>query len=247
MPYTSGTTGKPKGCIHTHRTVMSTTIAGSAWVGMDSNSVVLCTMPLFHVTGMQCSMNQPIYRGATIVLMTRWDRDTAAELIQRYKVDGWTNITTMAIDFLSNPDLGRYDITSIRHIGGGGAAMPEAVAQRLQDRTGLCLHRGLRTVGDHRAHAHQPASAHQKAMPGHSDLLDGRARDQPGHPEGTWPEGGRRDRLQRSADLPRLLEESRTPRRPVSSNSGANASSAPATSATTTRTVTFSSSIGSSA
>ncbi|MGH8758371.1 MAG: long-chain-fatty-acid--CoA ligase, partial [Burkholderiales bacterium] len=137
MPYTSGTTGKPKGCIHTHRTVMSTIIAGSAWVGMDTNSVVLCTMPLFHVTGMQCSMNQPIYRGATIVLMTRWDRDTAAELIQRYKVDGWTNITTMAIDFLSNPELGRYDITSIKHIGGGGAAMPEAVAQRLQDRTGL--------------------------------------------------------------------------------------------------------------
>ncbi len=137
MPYTSGTTGKPKGCIHSHRTVMSTIIAGSAWVGMDENSVVLCTMPLFHVTGMQCSMNQPIYRVATIVLMTRWDRDTAAQLIQRYKVDGWTNITTMAIDFLSNPDLGRYDISSIKHIGGGGAAMPEAVAQRLQDRTGL--------------------------------------------------------------------------------------------------------------
>ena len=142
MPYTSGTTGKPKGCIHTHRTVMSTIIAGSAWVGMDADSVVLCTMPLFHVTGMQCSMNQPIYHGATIVLMTRWDRDTAAELIQRYKIDGWTNITTMAIDFLSNPELGRYDLTSIKHIGGGGAAMPEAVAQRLQDRTGLAYIEG---------------------------------------------------------------------------------------------------------
>ena len=137
MPYTSGTTGKPKGCIHTHRTVMSTVIAGSAWVGMNSDSVILCTMPLFHVTGMQCSMNQPIYCGATIVLMTRWDRDTAAELIQRHKVEGWTNITTMAIDFLSNPDLSRYDVSSMRHIGGGGAAMPEAVAQQLQDRTGL--------------------------------------------------------------------------------------------------------------
>ena len=137
MPYTSGTTGKPKGCIHTHRTVMSTVIAGSAWVGMGSHSVILCTMPLFHVTGMQCSMNQPIYCGATIVLMTRWDRDTAAELIQRHKVEGWTNITTMAIDFLSNPDLARYDVSSMRHIGGGGAAMPEAVAQQLQDRTGL--------------------------------------------------------------------------------------------------------------
>jgi fatty-acyl-CoA synthase len=137
MPYTSGTTGKPKGCIHTHRSVMSTIVSGSVWVHMDSTSVVLCSMPLFHVTGMQCSMNQPIFQGATIVLLTRWDRDTASAVIERHKVDGWTNISTMAIDFLSNADLGRYDISSMKHIGGGGAAMPEAVAQRLQDLTGL--------------------------------------------------------------------------------------------------------------
>jgi fatty-acyl-CoA synthase len=137
MPYTSGTTGRPKGCIHTHRTVMSTIIAGAAWVNMNEHSVVLATLPMFHVTGMQCSMNQPIYCGASIVLMTRWDRDTAAELIQRHRVDGWTNIATMAIDFLANPNLSRYDLSSLRHIGGGGAAMPEAVATRLQALTGL--------------------------------------------------------------------------------------------------------------
>ena len=86
---------------------------------------------------MQCSMNLPIYLGATIVLMTRWDRDTAAQLIQRYRVEGWTNIATMAIDFLANPNLGEYDLSSLTRIGGGGAAMPEAVAQRLKDLTGL--------------------------------------------------------------------------------------------------------------
>jgi fatty-acyl-CoA synthase len=142
MPYTSGTTGKPKGCIHTHRSVMSTIIGGSAWVNMEADSVILGTLPLFHVTGMQCSMNQPIYCGATMVLMSRWDRDTAAELIQRCKVDGWTNIATMAIDFLANPDLSRYDLGSLKHIGGGGAAMPEAVAKRLQDLTGLAYIEG---------------------------------------------------------------------------------------------------------
>ncbi len=137
MPYTSGTTGRPKGCIHTHRTVMSTILAGALWVKGADKPVVLATLPLFHVTGMQGSMNGPVYRGATVVLMTRWDRDTAAQFIERYKVDTWTNIATMAIDFLANPELDRYDVSSLRIVGGGGAAMPQAVAQRLHDLTGL--------------------------------------------------------------------------------------------------------------
>jgi fatty-acyl-CoA synthase len=137
MPYTSGTTGRPKGCIHTHATVMSTVVIMSQWGGGHQDNVILGTLPLFHVTGMQGSMNVPIYLGATAVLMTRWDRDTAAQLIERYRVDGWTNISTMAIDFLANPHLGRYDLSSLQRIGGGGAAMPEAVARRLKDLTGL--------------------------------------------------------------------------------------------------------------
>jgi fatty-acyl-CoA synthase len=137
MPYTSGTTGMPKGCVHTHATVTSTIVAGALWFRMIPDSVVLATLPYFHVTGMQGSMNSPIYTGSTIVLMQRWDRRTAAALIERYGVEAWTNISTMAIDFLSDPDIQRYDLSSLKRIGGGGAAMPEAVAQRLKDLTGL--------------------------------------------------------------------------------------------------------------
>ncbi|MEO8629248.1 MAG: AMP-binding protein, partial [Betaproteobacteria bacterium] len=118
MPYTSGTTGKPKGCIHTHATVMSTTVSGVAWLGVVTPDITLLgTLPLFHVTGMQSNMNQAIYTGATVVLMTRWDRDTAGQLIERYRVQGWTNISTMAIDFLANPRLGEHDLSSLQRIG----------------------------------------------------------------------------------------------------------------------------------
>jgi fatty-acyl-CoA synthase len=137
LPYTSGTTGRPKGCMHSHRTVMANVAGGVTWSQASSESVVLAALPLFHVTGMQGSMNAPIYRGACVVLMTRWNRDTAAELIQRYRVTGWGNISTMMIDFLANPRIGEYDLSSLEGIGGGGAPLPAAVGERLLAMTGL--------------------------------------------------------------------------------------------------------------
>ncbi len=133
MPYTSGTTGWPKGCMHTHRTVMHTLVAGEYWFSMKPDTVRLAVLPYFHVTGMQGSMSGPLFTGATIVLLPRWDREAAARLIQRYKVGAWTAIPTMVVDFLANPKLAEYDLSSIQRMSGGGAAMPEAVAQKLLD------------------------------------------------------------------------------------------------------------------
>jgi fatty-acyl-CoA synthase len=138
VPYTSGTTGNPKGCIHTHSSVMHTTVAAPAWFGTQTeDECILAVLPYFHVTGMQNSMNSPIYTGGTIVLLPRWDRNVAAQLIQRYRVTGWTAVPTMVVDLLSSPDIERYDLSSIKMMGGGGAAMPEAIAQKLQDLCGL--------------------------------------------------------------------------------------------------------------
>jgi len=133
MPYTSGTTGQPKGCMHSHRTAMHTLIAGEYWFNMKPDTVRLAVLPFFHVTGMQGSMSGPLYTGATVVLLPRWDRDAAARLIQRYRIGAWTSIPTMVVDFLANPKLAEYDLSSIQRMSGGGAAMPEAVAQKLLD------------------------------------------------------------------------------------------------------------------
>jgi fatty-acyl-CoA synthase len=133
MPYTSGTTGHPKGCMHTHRTVMHTLMAGYQWFGIQQDAVYLAVLPFFHVTGMQGSMSGPLQSGATVVLLPRWDREAAAQCIARYGVTSWTAIPTMIIDFLMNPNLDSYDLSSITRMSGGGAAMPEAIAQKLLD------------------------------------------------------------------------------------------------------------------
>jgi fatty-acyl-CoA synthase len=75
--------------------------------------------------------------GASLVIMPRWDRDVAGHLISKWQVTHWTNIPTMVIDLLGSPHLETYDLSSLVYIGGGGAAMPEAVAQRLIDQFGL--------------------------------------------------------------------------------------------------------------
>jgi fatty-acyl-CoA synthase len=134
MPYTSGTTGKPKGCMHTHGSVQATTVPYLHWRGtQEDDVVVLSALPMFHVTGMQAGMNAPLYRGATLVVLSRWDRDCAAMQFERARVTNWSGITTMLVDFLSNPELAKYDLSSLRVLGGGGAAMPEALARKLED------------------------------------------------------------------------------------------------------------------
>ncbi|MEZ5658532.1 MAG: long-chain fatty acid--CoA ligase [Burkholderiaceae bacterium] len=137
LAYTSGTTGKPKGCMHSHRTIGHNVMAAPLWNRLSAADVGLAVVPMFHITGMLFAMHTPIYLGATSVLLPRWDRDLAGRAIARYRVTTWTNIPTMVIDLLASPRVADYDLSSLRSISGGGAAMPMAVAERLFDTYGL--------------------------------------------------------------------------------------------------------------
>ncbi|MDB5871742.1 MAG: long-chain-fatty-acid--CoA ligase-like protein [Ramlibacter sp.] len=137
LPYTSGTTGLPKGCMHLHSSIMHNAVASCVWGNATTENVALLVVPMFHITGMVSAMHSSIYAGATLVVMPRWDRDVAGRLISHWKVTSWTNIPTMVIDLLASPNFDQYDLSSLIHIGGGGAAMPQAVAQRLHEQFGL--------------------------------------------------------------------------------------------------------------
>ncbi|MEN5179328.1 long-chain fatty acid--CoA ligase [Comamonas testosteroni] len=137
LPYTSGTTGKPKGCIHAHSHIQHAVQAGLLWGRQSTESVNLVVAPMFHITGMVSIMHVLIGAGATLVIMPRWDRNLAAGLMLRWRVTHWANIPTMVVDLLASPQLAQVDMRSLVYIGGGGAAMPQPVAQHIKDLWGL--------------------------------------------------------------------------------------------------------------
>jgi fatty-acyl-CoA synthase len=142
LPYTSGTTGLPKGCIHTHRTLMPNIVGGGLWGHASAETTSLGVVPMFHITGMMYGVLGSVYLGSTVVLMPRWDRELAGRLISRHRVTHWTCIPTMIIDLFGSPNYKSFDLTSLRYLSGGGAAMPQAVAERLQQEFGLTFAEG---------------------------------------------------------------------------------------------------------
>ena len=142
MPYTSGTTGRPKACMHPHASAVFTAFAQVEWYGLTGDSVVTAFMPLFHVAGMQFSMNGGLAAGATLIVMCRWDRDLVAPLFSRYGVTAWSAAPTMVVDMLAAPNFDAGALANLRTLTGGGSPMPAAVALELKERYGLTFVEG---------------------------------------------------------------------------------------------------------
>jgi fatty-acyl-CoA synthase len=142
LPYTSGTTGLPKGCEHTHRTLMANVVGGGLWAQASAETVSLAVVPMFHITGFMYGVLGNVYLGSTSVLMPRWDRELAGRLISRHRVTHWTCIPTMIIDLFGSPHYAGFDLSSLSYLSGGGAAMPQAVAERLQREFGITFAEG---------------------------------------------------------------------------------------------------------
>jgi fatty-acyl-CoA synthase len=137
LPYTSGSTGHPKGCMHTHATCLHNIAGAAMWKHITANTVALATAPFFHVTGLVHSFLATVYAGGTMVIQRRWEPQAAAELVERHRCTHWDNVPTMVVDLLSHPKALEHDLSSLKWIFGGGAAMPEAIAQKLFEVCGV--------------------------------------------------------------------------------------------------------------
>ena len=143
--YTSGTTGKPKGALGTHRNIVSNIMAsgfaatraylrrGEAPPVPDADAAqkaTLLSVPFFHATGCHAVLSPSLFAGAKLVLMRKWDVLEAMALIERERVTGCGGVPTIAWQIIEHPERGRFDLSSLETVSYGGApSAPELVRQ----------------------------------------------------------------------------------------------------------------------
>ena len=137
LPYSSGTTGRPKACMHLHRGAHFVAAAQVRWYGIDETSVMTCFMPLFHVAGMMASMATGLLAGASLIVTTRWNAAAIPDIFRTLRPTWWSAAPTMVVDVLASPGFDGDVFSSLKVMTGGGSSMPAAVANRLLREWGL--------------------------------------------------------------------------------------------------------------
>ncbi|GAA2440296.1 class I adenylate-forming enzyme family protein [Actinomadura vinacea] len=146
--YTSGTTGRPKGALGTHRNITTNPVSlayGITSAGVRAGGtaqaaaapgrrVTLLSVPFFHATGCHSVLVSSALQGGTIVLMRKWDVREALRLIQRERVTAFGGVPTMAWQVLTSPDFDDYDTSSLTGVSYGGAPAPPTLVDKIEQR-----------------------------------------------------------------------------------------------------------------
>ena len=144
QPYTSGTTGTPKGVLLTHHNLAWTTRTNAGVIPgeIQPDDKLLGVLPLFHIYGMSVVMNGSMYAGGTYYPIPEWDAPTVMDLIEDEQLSIMFGVPAMFNDMINQPDAEEYTFDSLRFTNSGGASLPIEVLERFEDLYGVQLNEG---------------------------------------------------------------------------------------------------------
>jgi fatty-acyl-CoA synthase len=134
--FTSGTTGTPKGVMHSHNTRCRSALGTAISVGLKPQDIWLIMVPLSHTTALVNAFYSSVIKGSCQVLLETWNVEEAMQEITRHRVTLPIGVPTMPIMMLQRPDFDKYDLTSVRAMVLAGAPLPIEVARQIIQKMG---------------------------------------------------------------------------------------------------------------
>lgn len=143
LPYSSGTSGVPKGVMLTHHNLVANLVQamGSGQL-LEETDVVLGLLPFFHIYGMVVIMNGAMRQGASVVTLPKFELPTFLEAIQAHKVTVANVVPPILLALAKHPMVDQYDLSSLRFLGSGAAPLGEPLAQAAQGRVKATVRQG---------------------------------------------------------------------------------------------------------
>ncbi|SFS87025.1 long-chain-fatty-acid--CoA ligase [Halostagnicola kamekurae] len=144
QPYTSGTTGTPKGVLLTHYNLAFTTRANADVLpdGFQTSDRLIGTLPLFHIYGMSVVMNGAMYSGGTYYPVPEWDASAVMDQLEEDEITIMFAVPAMFNDMINQPDAAEYEFESLRFANSGGSSLPMEVLDRFEELWSVQLNEG---------------------------------------------------------------------------------------------------------
>ncbi|MFF7360557.1 AMP-binding protein [Streptomyces sp. NPDC008125] len=137
LPYSSGTTGAPKGVMLTHTSIATNLEQLQPFVPLVQDEPILAVLPFFHIYGLTALMNGPLRHGATVVVLPRFDLDQFLAAIEKHRIAGLYVAPPIVLALAKHPAVARYDLSSLRYIVSAAAPLDAALARACSERLGL--------------------------------------------------------------------------------------------------------------
>ncbi|MCU0272316.1 MAG: AMP-binding protein [Acidimicrobiales bacterium] len=136
LPYSSGTTGLPKGVMLTHHNLVANLAQVEAMIRFDEGEAILSVLPFFHIYGMQVLMNGALAQGVGVVTMPRFDLEQALTLIQERRITRFFAVPPIVLALAKHPLVDRFDLSSLRQVFSGAAPLGAELAEEAAARIG---------------------------------------------------------------------------------------------------------------